>query len=245
MLSSCSGKHKQHEQQHEHGETHFSLGTSVGRKGAGPETRLDRTFWQINLKMEENTYCLDSDLLLGPGQQNEIMVVLDKKWGEDTLVSRHHHFDEPEVEVVGEVGEDGEHMYVGLKNLSDSPVTLKKNTVVAQLRPRGHVENLSQLHGKEGEASGQANLGRKTEGEGGSVGEKPSGTPGACATGDSKHLRYISFCIFRRPGQLGRGLAHCRKEEEPSSDQLPATLRGEPVSFPPAAWSRPLRRVQQ
>ena len=184
--------------------------------------------------MEDLTYCLGTDLLLGPGQQKDIMVVLDKKWGEDTLVSQHSDFDEPEVEVVGEVGEEGEHMYVGLKNLSDSPVTLKKNTVVAQLRPRGHVENLSLL-----QASGQANLGRKTEG-GDSVGEKSSGTPGACATGDSKHLRYISSCIFRRPGQLGRGLAHRRKEGEPSSDQLPATLRSEPVSSPVAAWSRPL-----
>ena len=197
-------------------------------------------FWQINLKMEFNTYCLDSDLLLGPGQQNEIMVVLDKKWGEDTLVSQHPDFDEHDVAVVGEVGEGGEHMYVGFKNLSASPVTLKKNTVVAQLRTRGHVENLSQLHGKAGEASGQVNLGRKTEGEGDSVGEKPSGTPGACATGDFKHLRYISTRIFRRPGQLGRGPAHRRKEGEPSSDQLPATLRGEPVSSPAAAWSRPL-----
>ena len=190
--------------------------------------------------MEDLTYCLGTDLLLGPGQQKDIMVVLDKKWGEDTLVSQHSDFDEPEVEVVGEVGEEGEHMYVGLKNLSDSPVTLKKNTVVAQLRPRGHVENLSLLHGKAGEASGQANLGRNTEGEGDAVGEKSSGTPGACATGDSKHLRYISSCIFRCSGQLGRGLAHRRQEEEPSSDQLPATLRGKPVSSPAAAWSPPL-----
>ena len=212
----------------------------MGRKGAGAGTRLDTTFWQINLKMEDNTYCLGTDLLLGPGQQKDIMVVLDKKWGEDTLVSQHQDFDEPEVEVVGEVGEGGEHMYVGLKNLSDSPVTLKKNTVVAQLRPRGHVENLSLLHGKAGEASGQANLGRNTEGEGDAVGEKSSGTPGACATGDSKHLRYISSCIFRCYGQLGRGLAHRRQEEEPSSDQLPATLRGKPVSSPAAAWSPPL-----
>ena len=100
MLSGCSGKQKQYKQ-HEHGETHFSLGSSVGRKGAGAETRLKRTFWQIKLEMEDNTYCLGTDLLLGPGQQKDIMVVLDKKWGEDTLVSQHPDFDEPEVEVVG------------------------------------------------------------------------------------------------------------------------------------------------
>ena len=190
--------------------------------------------------MEENTFCLGTDLLIGPGQQNEIMVVLDKKWGEGTLVSRHQDFDEPEVEVVGEVGEGGEHMYVSFKNLSASSVTLKENTVVVQLVPRSHAESLSPLHGKAGEASCHVNQGKKTEGEGDSAGEKRLGNLGLHATGDTKHFRYISSCIFRRPGQLGRSLAHRRKEGEPSSDQLPATLRGEPVSSTAAAWSRPL-----
>ena len=96
--------------------------------------------------MEDNTYCLDSDLLLGPGQQKDIMVVLDKKWGEDTLVSRHQDFDEPEVEVFGEVGEGGAtslgtlvaHSHVSFLLLHFSTSTTKKlisSTAAASLDP--------------------------------------------------------------------------------------------------------------
>ena len=86
--------------------------------------------------MENNTICLGTDFSLGPHQEEDIRVLLEGEWREDTVVSLHPGFDQPNVQVVGEVGEGGDHMYVSFKNLSDQPVTIKEHTKVVQLKPR-------------------------------------------------------------------------------------------------------------
>ena len=86
--------------------------------------------------MENNIICLGTDFSLGPHQEEEIRVFLEGEWSEETVVSLHPSFDQPNIKVVGEVGEGGDHMYVSFKNLSDQPVTIKKNTKVLQLSSR-------------------------------------------------------------------------------------------------------------
>ena len=86
--------------------------------------------------MENTTVCLGADLSLGPHQEQDILVSLEGEWLEDTLVSRHPGFDEPNIKLVGEIADGGDHMYVSFKNLSDHPVTIKENTTVVQLHPR-------------------------------------------------------------------------------------------------------------
>ena len=86
--------------------------------------------------MENTTVCLGADLSLGPHQEQDILVSLEGEWLEDTLVSRHPGFDEPNIKLVGEIADGGDHMYVSFKNLSDHPVTIKEDTTVVQLHPR-------------------------------------------------------------------------------------------------------------
>ena len=86
--------------------------------------------------MENNIICLGIDLSLGPHQEEDIRVFLEGEWSEDTVVSLHPSFDQPNIKVVGEVGEGGDHMFVSFKNLSDQHVMIKENTKVVQLQPR-------------------------------------------------------------------------------------------------------------
>ena len=88
--------------------------------------------------MENSTYCPGKDLCLAPDQEQDILISLEGEWTEDTVVSRHPGFDEPNIKVVGEVADGGDHMYVSFKNLGDHPVTIKENTTVVQLFPRNH-----------------------------------------------------------------------------------------------------------
>ena len=69
-------------------------------------------------------YCLRKDLSLDPDQEEDILVVLEGQWMEDTVVSRHPGFDESNIKVVGELADGGDHMYVSFKNLSKHPVTI-------------------------------------------------------------------------------------------------------------------------
>ena len=96
-------------------------------------------------EMENSTYCLGTALSLEPGQEEDILVLLEGEWREDTVVSRHPDFDEPNIKVVGEVAEGGDHMYVSFKNLSDHPVTIKENTTVVQLFPRNQGDCIPSL----------------------------------------------------------------------------------------------------
>ena len=86
--------------------------------------------------MENSTYCLGTALSLEPGQEEDILFLLEGEWREDTVVSRHPDFDEPNIKVVGEVADEGDHMYVSFKNLSGQPVTIKEHTKVVQLHPK-------------------------------------------------------------------------------------------------------------
>ena len=103
--------------------------------------------------MENSTVCLGTDFSLGPHQEQDIMVSLDGGWTEeDTVVSCHPGFDEPNIKVIGEVAEGGDHMYVSFKNLSDHPVTIKDNTTVVQLHRRSRGDfPLSSPHEDENE----------------------------------------------------------------------------------------------
>ena len=94
--------------------------------------------------MENQTICLRTDFSLGPHQEEDVLVFLEGEWREDTLVSQHPSFDQPNIKVVGEVGEGGDHMYVSFKNLSAQPVTIKENTKIVQLHPRN--QRISSAH---------------------------------------------------------------------------------------------------
>ena len=100
--------------------------------------------------MENTTFCLGTDLSLGPHQEQNIMVSLEGEWLEDTLVSRHPGFDEPNIKLVGEIADGGDHMYVSFKNLSDHPVTIKENTTVVHLHPRSQRDCLPSLPHEDG-----------------------------------------------------------------------------------------------
>ena len=47
--------------------------------------------------MENNTICLGTDFSLGPHQEEDIRVLLEGEWREDTVVSLHPGFDQPNV----------------------------------------------------------------------------------------------------------------------------------------------------
>ena len=63
-------------------------------------------------------------------------------------MSQHPSFDQPNIKVVGEVGEGGDHMYVSFKNLSAQPVTIKENTKIVQLHPRNQEFSSAHQDGK-------------------------------------------------------------------------------------------------
>ena len=88
--------------------------------------------------MERNSlYSLGMDFTLEGGMEEAVSVDLDGEWGEDTVISRHPGFEEPNlVFLSGEVGDGGDHMNMCFKNISDQPVTIKGSTIVVQLRSR-------------------------------------------------------------------------------------------------------------
>ena len=86
--------------------------------------------------MENNTICLGIDISLGAHQEEDVRLFLEGEWSEDTVVSRHPGFDDPNIKVVGEIGEGGDHMFVSFKNLSNQPVTIKEKTKVVKLHAR-------------------------------------------------------------------------------------------------------------
>ena len=85
-------------------------------------------------------FYLETALHLCPHEEKDVLFYFDKKWSEDSMVSRHPCFTDLEIRVVGEVGDGGDHMYVSFKNLTDRPVTIEKNTAVVQLH-RGNQED--------------------------------------------------------------------------------------------------------
>ena len=96
--------------------------------------------------MENNMYSLGMDFTLEPHQEDSVSVDLEGEWGEDTVISRHPGFEEPNlVYVSGEVGPGGDHLNLCFKNVSDQLVTIKGSTIVVQLHPRDAVDNPESL----------------------------------------------------------------------------------------------------
>ena len=108
--------------------------------------------------MVNNTYCLGTDLSLEPHHEQEILVFLVGEWNEDTVVSRHPGFDQPNIKVIGEIADGGDHMYVSFKNLSDHPVTIKEDAPVVHLHPRDQRECLPSLPNEGGNMTAASHL---------------------------------------------------------------------------------------
>ena len=89
---------------------------------------------------EMEAFYLEAALHLGPQEEKDVLFCFDKRCSEDSMVSRHPSFTEPEIKLVGEMGDGGDHMYVSFKNLTDHPVTIEENTAVVQLY-RGNQED--------------------------------------------------------------------------------------------------------
>ena len=155
------------------------------------------------VEMENSTYCLGRALSLEPDQEEDILVPLEGEWREDTVVSRHPDFDEPNIKVVGEVADGGDHMYVSFKNLSDHPVTIKENTTVVQLHPRSQGDCLpSLLHNHEdGNMMMRIRSCQVNQVRGGfQLGNREVDIAGICMT--DVYLSNISTLLFSSIGQL-------------------------------------------
>ena len=113
-------------------------------------------------------FYLEAALHLGPHEEKDVLFCFDKKCSEDSMVSRHPCFTDPEIKVVSEVGDGGDHMYVSFKNLTDRPVKIEKNTAVVQLH-RGNQEDCpnSSTDGRLNLVS--SNQGDPVEGSGGDL----------------------------------------------------------------------------
>ena len=97
--------------------------------------------WEEEEEMENNMYSLGMDFTVDPHQEEAVSVDLEGEWGEDTMISRHPGFEEPNLEYIsGEVGPGGDHLNLTFKNISDQPVTIEGNTIVIQLHPRDPVD---------------------------------------------------------------------------------------------------------
>ena len=90
---------------------------------------------------KNNMYSLGMDFTLDGGMEEAVSVDLEGEWREDTVISRHPGFEEPNlVFLSGEVGDGGDHMNMCFKNISDQPVTIKGSTIVVQLHSRDPVD---------------------------------------------------------------------------------------------------------
>ena len=168
------------------------------RKDSGLKIEDDLRFEFLTEKeeeMENSTYCLGRALSLEPDQEEDILILLEGEWREDTVVSRHPDFDEPNIKVVGEVADGRDHMYVSFKNLSDHPVTIKQNTTVVQLHPSDCLPSLLHEDGNK-IRSCQVNQARG----GFQLGNREVDIAGIFLT--DVYLSNISTLLFSSTGQL-------------------------------------------
>ena len=99
---------------------------------------------------KNNMYSLGMDFTLDGGMEEAVSVDLEGEWREDTVISRHPAFEEPNlVFLSGEVGDGGDHMNMCFKNISDQPVTIKGSTIVVQLHSRDPVDCPQPQHPEE------------------------------------------------------------------------------------------------
>ena len=151
------------------------------------------------VEMENSAYCLGTALSLEPDQEEDILILLEGEWREDTVVFRHPDFDEPNIKVVGEVADGGDHMYVSFKNLSDHPVTIKENTIVVQLHPRSQRDCLPSLPHEDENKMRESEVNQVKGGF--QLGNREVDIAGICVT-DVVYLSDIFTLLFSSTGQL-------------------------------------------
>ena len=85
----------------------------------------------------EDRYSLGMNFAVEADTEEEVSVDLEGVWSEDTAVVRFPGFVDPRIVFVyGEVGKGGDHMNMCFKNVSDGPVTIKGDTIVAMLQQK-------------------------------------------------------------------------------------------------------------
>ena len=83
------------------------------------------------------SYSLGMNFAVEANTEEEVSVDLEGVWSEDTAVVRFPGFVDPRIVFVyGEVGKGGDHMNMCFKNVSDGPVTIKGDTIVAMLQQK-------------------------------------------------------------------------------------------------------------
>ena len=93
-----------------------------------------------------DSYSLGMNFAVEANTEEEVSVDLEGVWSEDTAVVRFPGFvDHRIVFVYGEVGKGGDHMNMCFKNISDGPVTIKGDTIVAMLQQKEHLNCDSQV----------------------------------------------------------------------------------------------------
>ena len=191
--------------------------------------------------MENFTVCLGSDFSLGPHQEEDIRVLLDGEWREDTVVSIHPDFNQPNIKVVGEVGEGGDHMFVSFRNLSDEPVKIKQHTKVVQLQRRNR--GFSSVYEGGTKVTTEADdTAQDVHLHGGIHGVsmtgilvKKLGSKDGCGCN-------LSISFFRSLGQPGCGSA-CERKQGTTSYKLLDPFCGESLSPPASLRPQLLRRM--
>ena len=94
----------------------------------------------------EVSYSLGMNFAVEANTEEEVSVDLEGVWSEDTAVVRFPGFVDPRIVFVyGEVGKGGDHMNMCFKNISDGPVTIKGDTIVAMLQQKEHLNCDSQV----------------------------------------------------------------------------------------------------
>ena len=85
----------------------------------------------------EDSYSLGMNFAVEADTEEEVSVDLEGVWSEDTAVVRFPGFVDPRIVFVyGEVGKGGDHMNMCFKNISDGPVTIRGDTIVAMLQQK-------------------------------------------------------------------------------------------------------------
>ena len=93
-----------------------------------------------------DSYCLGMNFAVEANTEEEVSVDLEGVWSEDTAVVRFPGFVDPRIVFVyGEVGKGGDHMNMCFKNISDGPVTIRGDTIVAMLQQKELVNCDSQV----------------------------------------------------------------------------------------------------
>ena len=84
-----------------------------------------------------DSYSLGMNFAVEANTEEEVSVDLEGVWSEDTAVVRFPGFVDPRIVFVyGEVGKGGDHMNMCFKNISDGPVTINGDTIVAMLQQK-------------------------------------------------------------------------------------------------------------